>query len=240
LQFSTVILAGGLGTRLRSEVRNVPKPMALVNGEPFLKFILDFWAKKKTKKFIISIGYLGDVIKDYFGDNFKGVPIEYVQESSPLGTGGGLFKAAESLEIEESFFAVNGDTLFLIDLVALMSRTVDRKADIGLALFESAEKSRYGSVLTDADGKILSFSSDEQVGLPCLENGGIYFFPNGSVLSKYPVNEISFSLERLWIPSAIKKGANLTSQKFNAPFIDIGVPEDYRSAGSWVSEYYTE
>lgn len=85
---TAVILAGGLGTRLRSVVTDVPKPMAPIEGRPFLEYLLDYWIDQGIERFILSVGYRGDVIVDHFGNGYRRVPIAYAFESQPLGTGG--------------------------------------------------------------------------------------------------------------------------------------------------------
>ena len=98
------VLAGGLGTRLRKEISDVPKPMAPVNGSPFLKLLLNFWIKKGVTKFIISVGYLKNHIKNYFGKKYMGVPIEYFEENNPLGTGGGLLIISKKLKSSDIYY----------------------------------------------------------------------------------------------------------------------------------------
>ena len=98
---TAVILAGGLGTRLRSVVPDLPKPMAPVNGRPFLACQMDYWLQQGIQHFVLSVGYRHQSIMDYFGSNYCGSPVEYVVEDTPLGTGGGLLLAVEKL-IKES------------------------------------------------------------------------------------------------------------------------------------------
>ena len=92
---SALVLAGGLGTRLRSVVSKLPKPMAPVRGRPFLEHLLDYWLHQGVNHFVLSVGYLHELIIDHMGSNYKGAMIEYVIEESPLGTGGGLLLGAQ-------------------------------------------------------------------------------------------------------------------------------------------------
>lgn len=86
---TAIVLAGGLGTRLRDAVPDLPKPMAPINGRPFLEFLFEYWRTQGVERFILSVGYRCDAIIDYFGENYRGAMIEYVLEQTPLGTGGG-------------------------------------------------------------------------------------------------------------------------------------------------------
>mgnify|MGYP006438891509 FL=1 len=95
---TAIILAGGLGTRLKDTVPMVPKPMAPINHRPFLEYLMDYWILQGVTKFILSVGYLKDLIINHFGNKYKGISIEYVVESEQLGTGGGLLLASKNLE----------------------------------------------------------------------------------------------------------------------------------------------
>ena len=94
---TAVILAGGLGTRLRSIIPNLPKPMAPIGDRPFLEYQLDYWIAQGVNRFVLSVGYRHQVIIDYFGNSYKGVEVDYVIEQKPLGTGGALLLAAEKV-----------------------------------------------------------------------------------------------------------------------------------------------
>ena len=83
-----VILAGGMGTRLRSVIKDFPKPMAPVNGKPFLFFVLQWITRYPVEKIILSLGFKPGTVRNYFGDSFSGIPVGYVVEDQPLGTCG--------------------------------------------------------------------------------------------------------------------------------------------------------
>ena len=108
------ILAGGYGKRLKKVVPNLPKPMALIEKKPFLEYLLDYWIDEGVTKFIISVGYLKDIIIKHFGNKYKNIPIEYFVEKSPLGTGGGLIFISNQLS--DPFIVLNGDTFFEVSL----------------------------------------------------------------------------------------------------------------------------
>ena len=139
------VLAGGLGTRLRSSVSDVPKPMAPVDNKPFLEYLIKFWISQGISKFIISVSYMRDSIINYFGDNYEGIKLEYFIEKDPLGTGGGLIKTAK--EQLDTFVVINGDTFFEISLNELKLFKNKTKAEVVIALFKSNDRSRYAQVL---------------------------------------------------------------------------------------------
>ena len=116
---SAIILAGGLGTRLRSVVADMPKPMAPVNGRPFLEYLLDYWQNQGISHFIISVGYRHEIITGYFGARYKNATIKYAIEKTPLGTGGGFLLASDHLGDDRTFLLLNGDTYFPINLASL-------------------------------------------------------------------------------------------------------------------------
>ena len=130
-----IILAGGLGTRLRSVINDVPKPMATVAGRPFLDYILHYLKTQGISKVILSVGYKSEIITDWYSDknNAFELDISYSFESEPLGTGGAIFKAAELVE-NEAFFIINGDTSFEVNLRELKTFSGQKGADIAIAL----------------------------------------------------------------------------------------------------------
>jgi D-glycero-alpha-D-manno-heptose 1-phosphate guanylyltransferase len=122
------ILAGGLGTRLRSVVSDVPKPMAPICGQPFLKLLLNFWIKQGITKFIISVGYLKEKVISFFGKEHNGIFIEYFEEDTPLGTGGALIILSKRLK--EDFIVINGDTFFDVSLPQLKKFKRKKKQEL--------------------------------------------------------------------------------------------------------------
>ena len=112
-----IILAGGLGTRLRSVINTLPKPMAPVADRPFLEYLLDYLISQKiTNKFLVSVGYEHQKIIDHFGYKYKEYELTYLIEDTPLGTGGAIRLALNKIETEQALI-VNGDNLFNVNLV---------------------------------------------------------------------------------------------------------------------------
>ena len=228
---SAVILAGGLGTRLRIAVPDLPKPMALINGRPFLEHQMRYWIGQGITHFVISIGYLYQVIIDYFGDEFEGANVDYVIESSPLGTGGALLLASKKVSQQEGFLLLNGDTYFSIELQGLIEFSHKNNADWSFSLFRTVEKGRYLGVNASDDGRIRSLQSDFTFE-ERLANGGVYFV-NPKALAAIPlVCGNKYSLEDDIFPAAINLGQRLFGKEFPDVFIDIGIPEDYFRAST--------
>ena len=98
-----LILAGGLGTTLRSEVPDLPKPLAPIHGRPFLEYQMDFWIEQGVDIFVLSIGYLHEKVIGHFGHSYRNAKLDYVIEETPLGTGGGLMLALDKVRNTESF-----------------------------------------------------------------------------------------------------------------------------------------
>jgi len=221
---TVIILAGGLGTRLREAVPNLPKPMAPINNRPFLEYQMDYWIDQGINHFILSVGYLKDVIINHFGENYKDAYIEYAEELEPLGTGGGLLMASKNLT--EPFLAINGDTFIEVNLDELWSFHVQKKSQWTFSLFKTDQFSRYMSMDVDLNGEIFSLKSKKNQ-LDGLANGGVYLI-EPKVLSSlgYKIGD-KVSLEDNLLANYISKGGKLFGKEFKGRFIDIGVPEDY-------------
>ena len=226
---TAIILAGGLGTRLKKVAPNTPKPMAIINGRPFLEYQMEYWINQGITRFILSVGYLKDLIINHFGDSFNGASIEYVVESKPLGTGGGMLLAAKN--ITETFIVLNGDTYIEVDLNSLYKFHDKLKSDWTFALFRTSDFNRYLAMDISSRGKILSFNSNttKKSGLV---NGGVYLI-EPSTLNLLNFNSVyESSLENQLLPNLLKNGAKLFGQECTGRFIDIGLPEDYYRAES--------
>jgi D-glycero-alpha-D-manno-heptose 1-phosphate guanylyltransferase len=226
-----VILAGGLGTRLRGTVPDVPKPMAPIGGRPFLEYQLDYWIGKGIDRFVLSVGYRHEVIMDHFGASYKGIGLSYVIEHTPMGTGGGLLLAVEESAITAPFLLLNGDTYFEADWKVLKECSQAKDADWCFSLFRAEETGRYMGLELSPQGQIMSLKS--HVGYPGrLANGGVYWVePRALHGGRFSVGEKA-SLENDMLPVALMSGRRLFGIEFSGTFIDIGVPDDYRRAAS--------
>ena len=226
---TAIILAGGFGTRLRSAVPDLPKPMAPIGSRPFLEYQLDYWIAQGVSRFVLSVGYRHEVIVDYFGDSYKGAELDYVIEQMPLGTGGGLLLAAEKVGNDAPFLLLNGDTYFAVDLSTLADFSQANDADWCFSLFRANEKGRYMGMNVSPQGKITSLKSG--TGHPGrLANGGVYWVHPRALRGSRFVPGDKVSLEDDIFPAAMASGQHLFGIEFPGAFIDIGVPDDYHRA----------
>ncbi|TQR33663.1 D-glycero-D-manno-heptose 1-phosphate guanosyltransferase [Campylobacter sp. MIT 99-7217] len=213
-----ILLCGGLGTRLKSVVKDLPKPMANINGKPFLQILLEFLQKQGFKQVILAVAYKFELIQDFFANDFKGMKLIYSIEKSPLGTGGGL-RQALSYASQKEVFVLNGDSFFDINLKAL---SLEGQSKIILALKRMKEFDRYGEVRLTEAGFISSFREKEFVN-EGLINAGIYLLKK-DIFEGFILND-SFSFEDFL--QANFKALKAKGLAFEGYFKDIGVPEDY-------------
>ncbi len=219
-----IVLAGGLGTRLKGVISDIPKPMAPVYNQPFLKYIFDYLIEQGIERVILSVGYKYEVIKRFFGERYLSLELIYSVEKTPLGTGGGMRLAIDYLKLDYVFI-INGDTFFDVNLKDMERFSVLNNSDLCLALKPMKEFDRYGSVVLGAD-KILSFKEKQWVE-EGLINGGVYhvrsnFFDGFSSGEK-------FSFEQDLMEKQVGK-KNISGFISDTYFIDIGIPEDYKQA----------
>lgn len=221
-----IILVGGLGTRLRAVVADVPKPLAPVAGRPFLAWVLDHLANQGIRRCILATGYLSGKVEQAIGATWAGMQIAYSIEEVPLGTGGAVAKAINLLQ-GDSVHVLNGDTFLRYSPAALEAITHAKQAGLGLALALVDDVSRYGAV-TVADEQVRQFQEKGGTG-PGFVNAGSYYLTR-ELLATLP-KQGSFSLETEIVLPAVAQSivAALTS---TAEFIDIGVPSDYERAQS--------
>ncbi|EAM0138945.1 nucleotidyltransferase family protein [Campylobacter jejuni] len=211
-----IILCGGLGARLKSVIKDIPKPMAPINNKPFLEFIFEYLKKQGIKEVILAVSYKYEVIKEYFKDEFLGIKIKYSIEKEPLGTGGAIKDALKF--IQNQVYVLNGDTIFDIDLKKLVLN--DSKICITLKQMQNFD--RYGTVNVDDQGIVTSFE-EKVFKKQGLINGGIYLLKK-DIFDKFDL-EKKFSFEEFLQENYIKLKAR--AEIFDDYFIDIGVPGDY-------------
>lgn len=226
---TAVILAGGLGTRLRGVVSDVPKPMAPVRGRPFLEHQMDFWVGQGIERFVLAVSYRHDIITGHFGARYRNAEVTYAVEETPLGTGGGLLLAARGLS--ETFLVLNGDTFFDVDLGVLTDFHQTRASSWTFALFRSTETGRYMGMEVDARGRVTGLRSGSATpGRPV--NGGVYLAePAALAAAGYRPGQRA-SLEDELFPGMMAGGCMLYGRVFDSPFIDIGIPDDYLRAAT--------
>lgn len=220
-----IVLAGGLGTRLKEITKDIPKPMVDINGRPFLEYLLDYLQKQGVQKVVLSVGYKWEIIHRYFGDKFKDINIDYSIEDEPLGTGGAI-KLAIQKTINNDVYILNGDTYFDVNLPSLYAFHKEKNSPLTISLKPMINFDRYGSIEIDTDGKILSFSEKKYKDYGLI-NGGVYllnidFFKSLKLPDK-------FSFEKDFLEVYYKQNS-FFGKIFDSYFIDIGIPQDYEKA----------
>jgi D-glycero-alpha-D-manno-heptose 1-phosphate guanylyltransferase len=225
-----LVLAGGFGSRLKSLVSNVPKPLAPVCGKPFLMYLLENLYALGAREFVFLLHYEADSIKRMIeevmnNDDLDGVKIISLVEDMPLGTGGSIMNAINVLNIDESFMVVNADTW-----LGSGFKQLSLSSPNSIAAVSVEDCSRYGALVV-IDGKIERFLEKKSSYGSGLINAGLYH------LSPDIFNQIrddtSFSLETDIFPSVVDRGM-LSAIEINTDFIDIGVPEDYLRFCRWI------
>lgn len=218
-----IILAGGLGTRLRDVVVDVPKPMAKVCGRPFLEILLHNLEAKGFDRVILSLGYLADNISGYFGSSFGNLDLYYEVEATPLGTGGAL-RASLSKCLSNHAFIFNGDTFIDLEVECVEAFWTSHQNPIIVAC-KVPDMSRYGQLHIES-GRVVEFLPKGGV-TSGLINAGCYVLPK-NILDGYELG-LPFSLEADFLVNYVRSNP-VELFVSDGRFIDIGVPEDYLRA----------
>lgn len=221
-----IILAGGFGTRLQSVVKDVPKPMADINGKPFLEYLLNYLSQYNITNVVLSVGYKQDTIKNYFKDKYNNINLEYSCEEEPLGTGGAIKQAIGMLnKKDDKALVINGDTFFQADLSKLIEVDTPLNSDITLCLKEMINFDRYGSVKVDSD--VITKFEEKKFYKKAYINCGVYVISKNIFTKTETLNK--FSLEEFLETnlSNIKACSYISNDSY---FIDIGIPDDYAKA----------
>lgn len=220
-----IILAGGLGTRLREVVNDVPKCLAPINGVPFLAYLIDYLEKQKVSRFIFSIGYKGQLIEDFLSLNYSYLDYSISSEKTPLGTGGAIKKALKYSKCE-NIFVLNGDTFCNFNLDELSNFYLIKNSNFSIGLYLIQDNVRYGHVLVDESGTILEFK-EKKNGTNILVNSGVYLIKKSFIINFFNNYPDCFSLETDFF-QLNNRGINIHGIELNGEFIDIGIPEDYK------------
>jgi D-glycero-alpha-D-manno-heptose 1-phosphate guanylyltransferase len=223
---SAIILAGGLGTRLRSALPDLPKPMAPVAGRPFLAHLMDHWIAQDVRRFVLSVGYRHEAISGHFGRRYRGAKLDYAIETTPMGTGGALLLAAGHLPGDEPALLLNGDTYFDVRLAALTEQARRCSAQWCFALFRNTDPARFMGVGLADDGRITALRSPTAP----LANGGVYLFEPSALRDLVHEPGHAVSLENDLFPRLFTQGQRFAGFECPGEFIDIGVPHDYHRA----------
>lgn len=226
-----IVLAGGFGTRLRSVVPDLPKPMAPVAGRPFLEIILSALAAKGFTRVVLSLGYMADKIVSHFGNVYRGMEIIYEVEISPLGTGGAIRRALTRC-LSDHVFVFNGDTFLDLEVEKLEAHWVQNRVPIVVAR-DVDDTARYGRLSTSGS-RLIGFSEKGAAGRGLI-NAGCYILPEG-VLEGFVLDQ-PFSFEQDFLKRAVASG-RVDFHVTPGYFIDIGVPDDYARAQSELALMY--
>jgi D-glycero-alpha-D-manno-heptose 1-phosphate guanylyltransferase len=222
-----IILAGGKGTRLQSVVSDVPKPLASINGTPFLSILMSYLARQGFSRFILSTGFKADLIKNHLGSHFAGIPIAYVHENVPLGTGGAIKVALDKLHADHGF-VFNGDSFIeanFHEIETYWQKYWQKNQHALLVATEVADTSRYGRLNTQQN-QLIGFSEKGVEGQGLI-NAGCYVLPKK--IFEHIQMPPQFSFESDFLPLYLQQ-ARVEVFVSEGLFIDIGIPADYQLA----------
>jgi len=220
-----VVLAGGLGTRLRPAVADRPKVLAPVHGRPWMMFLLDQLGDAGVRQVVLLTGFKADQVQDALGDDYRGMRLEYSQENTPLGTAGAV-RAALPLLTSPVILLMNGDSYCAVDLAALREFHCRREADLNMVLAQSPDASRFGTVRVREDGRVVGFEEKTQSAGGWI-NAGIYLMATALIAEIAPHRQVS--LEKEMFPAWIGCKAFYAFHT-EGRFLDIGTPESYAQA----------
>jgi len=229
-----IILAGGFGTRLKSLVNEVPKPIAPIGEKPFLAWLIDYITDQGINRIIISVGYKKEKIIQFINKNYKDLDIVFSIENEPLGTGGAIARAL-ILSQSENIFVINGDTFCKIKYKEMAFNHNEGIADISMVLKQENETKLRGSAVV-SNGRVLKFIEKGNQGKGLI-NCGIYYFQK-SIFDGYQLGKI-FSFEKDFLQKHISKisvNAYLTDEYF----VDIGIPNHYLKAQKEIKSLFSD
>lgn len=229
-----IILAGGLGTRLRSVVNDVPKPLAPIQGIPYLAYMLNALYAKGLREFILSVGYKSAYFEHFVITQkslLPGLSLDLVVESEPLGTGGAI-KFCFDAHPDNRYLIFNGDSYCDFPLPDLLTAASEHNMAMVVASVDNI--SRYGEVSVRSDGCVEAFHEKQQSERGGLINAGVYCLP-GDIFNDYS-GPTTFSFEQAIMPQLLKKG--LATVRAAGPFIDMGIPDDYQLLSEQPGHYF--
>lgn len=220
-----VVLVGGKGTRLRPLTLSAPKPMLPTAGLPFLQHLLARIGAAGIKHVVLGTSFKAEVFEEYFGDGSKlGLEIDYVTETEPLGTGGGIRNVLPKLRGDHAM-VFNGDVLGGTDLGAILDTHRNRDADVTLHLVRVGDPRAFGCVPTDADGRVTAFLEKTQDPPTDQINAGCYVFKR-EIIERIPEGR-AVSVEREVFPSLLAEDARVYGHVDSSYWRDMGTPEDF-------------
>lgn len=222
---TAAILAGGLGTRLRSVVTDRPKVLAPVGGRPFVTHLLDRLAAAGVRETVLLVGFGAGHVRSALGNDYAGMRLTHSAETGPLGTGGALRLALPAIPCE-TVLLLNGDSYCDVDLKSFYTSTNVRPGAVGMVLADVPDAARYGRVEVTPSGDVVQFLEKTGDPAPGRINAGIYLIPRACVAAIPPGRAVS--LERDLMPGWV--GTVGVRAFGGGRFIDIGTPESYADA----------
>jgi NDP-sugar pyrophosphorylase family protein len=228
---TALVLAGGLGTRLRTMVADRPKALVEVGGRPFIAFLLDQLAGAGIREVVLCTGYLGEQLRERLGEQYRGLRLSYSQEPEPLGTAGAL-RLALPLVRSDPALVMNGDSYCDADLRAFWAWHRTQSAAGSLLLTQVADTSRYGRVQLDGSGAVANFQEKAAASGPGWINAGIYTLGQ-TLLASIPLGW-EVSIERVVFPAWIGRG--LYGCPAGGRFLDFGTPEGLAQLPAFLAE----
>ncbi|MEJ2157919.1 MAG: nucleotidyltransferase family protein [Desulfobacteraceae bacterium] len=225
------ILAGGLATRLRPVVQDLPKAMAPINGTPFLNYVLDSLDEQGGKNVLLCIGHKGDQLRDYYANTYRSLSLSYSIENSPLGTAGALRHCLSGVQSND-ILVLNGDTYCDTDFNQFLSFFYRTQSKAAIVLVRKTNVSRFGSVEIDAEGRVVQFHEKKRRSGAGYVSAGAYLLKR-EIVERIPA-EKEVSMEYEVLPDLIGKG--LFGYDAASTFIDIGTPQSYRHAQRYFSD----
>ena len=224
-----IILAGGLGKRLKPLTDTIPKSMVSIGEKPILLWQIEWLKRYGVDEFVVCIGYLREKVMDFFGDGSRfGAPVRYVIEEKPLGTGGALRNASPHFPKSEPFFALNGDVVTDLDLGAVLAKHRQAKALGTLALVPLP--SPYGIVVTDGADRITSFVEKPRLTDKWI-NGGVYCFEPDVVRYLPEVGSVELDV----FPVLAREGRLTASKHADGFWMSVDSPKDIEAAAKWLA-----
>ena len=232
---TSVVLAGGFGTRIKHLLADIPKPMAPVGDRPFLEWVLRFLAVQGVRDSILSTGYRAEVIEKYFAPQpIPGLHVASRQETEPRGTAGGFLYAIAGRQPKPAAWLVtNGDSLVLANLTAFCASLDQNNWDAAILGVHMNDAARYGTVKVDAQNRLVAFH-EKRPGAGLI-NAGVYLFRAG-VVDRFP-NKAVLSFETDVFPQLLAQGVRIGVHAAAAPFIDIGTPDSLESANAFIKQH---
>ena len=230
-----ILLAGGLGTRVRAVSPHLPKPFIPVAGKPFIEWILRYWAQTGLRSFVISLGHLAHVGEEYFRNRPEdGLEIHTISETEPLGTGGAVLYARQLALQADPVLIANGDSIFLADPTPMWQALESDSVDGVILSAIMEDTSRYGVLRVADDGTLLGFY-EKRPGRGAI-NAGVYLLRK-RVFDRFPT-KLPLSMETEVFPQLIAAGVRLMAHPDRAAFLDIGTPEELLRATAFLETQF--